>query len=323
MEKVPKDVWCEILLCLDVKDVLSVSLVAKRYNVMNNESFWRRKLVKDGYRDAFAEYIPSQKERYKLGFRDHILILREMESYFDQSLGKFRKYINVEEYRKNFVRAIYDLRENILSKKIFQDEYGNYSIPQDFYSFFPLCHYENFDDFEHFFIFESLIDPLLHREITHNESSDEDSSERELSRDVEYDSDDALNVVRIEPGFFREIGHGFILARYEEGLCAIKVDEGGIWRELREEEREICGTLDIPVRLPSEQDEESQKVLNLPDEDETCIQYMYFDDISITMNRHFVLYRNEVAFKVAEGPIWRPLTEQEKEFARTLGLQVL
>ena len=65
MENVPKDVYVEILMKLSLKDILSFCLTAKRYNVMDSENFWRRKVVRDGYKDLFSKYLPSQKQRYK------------------------------------------------------------------------------------------------------------------------------------------------------------------------------------------------------------------------------------------------------------------
>ena len=325
MESVPKDVYVEILLKLPLGDVLNFCLTAKRYNVMNNENFWRRKMVKDGYKDLFSKYIPSQKERYKLDHSDRCLIIREVNSYFTDSLGNFSRYIDVEAYKKDFIKAVYDLREGIVKKRITRNEYGSYELPKTFYDFFPSCHWEGFDDFDQYFIFESLIYPLLHSELRDSDSENEEYNEQIYKQKrVEIIQGDLpeLQVVRVEPGFYRDIERGFIVTQFLNGtVCVLKIEENGIWRELNENERMICASLGLIVRMPHEKDKEIEDVTILPDE--LSIQYIYFDDITITLNHHFVIYKDTVAFKIAEGTIWRPLTPQEKKIAISYGLQVL
>ena len=321
MENVPKDVYVEILMKLSLKDILSFCLTAKRYNVMDSENFWRRKMVRDGYKDLFSKYLPSQKQRYKLAYADNRLILREMDSYFTESLGNFSKYVNVEKYKKDFISAVYEFRENILTKSILRNEYGYYDVPKIFHDMFPVCHFEGFEEFDDIYIFDSLITPLLHRELT-GESSD---SEDDLQRyQVPINDGPELQVQEIYCGFYRDLDRGFIIRQLSTGeICVIKREEKGIWRELTEDERIICGRLDLLVRLPDEQDKEIEKVTVLPDGDELGIQYIYFPDITITLHRHFVIYKDTVAFKIAEGPIWRDLSPQEKQIARSFGLEVL
>jgi hypothetical protein len=320
MNTLPKDIYMEILLKLPLRDVLSLCLTGKRYNVMNNENFWRRKMVKDGYKDLFAQYLPKYKDRYKLAYEDHCLIEREISSYFTESLGNFSKYINIEKYKKDFIEAVYKFRENILTKHVLRNDYNYYEVPPIFYDMFPRSHFEGFGEFDDLYIFDNLITPLLHRELTHessNENSDSDNSENE------EDGGPILNIQEVEPGFFRDMERGFILTRFEDTFCVIKREENGIWRELTEEERIICGSLDLLVRLPHEQDREIEKVIVLIDGNELGVQYLYFEDITITLHRHFVIYKDTVAFKIAEGPIWRALTTQEKEIAISFGLKVL
>jgi hypothetical protein len=318
MNTLPKDIYMEILLKLPLRDVLSFCLTGKRYNVMNNENFWRRKMAKDGYKDLFSQFLPTQKERYKLAHTDNRLILQEINSYFAESLGNFSQYINVEKYKKDFIAAVDEFRENILKKRVLRNENGYYEVPKIFYDMYPVCHFEGFDEFDDIYIIDSLITPLLHNELrdeSSNENSDSDNSENE--------EDDVLNIQEVEPGFFRDMERGFILTRFEDTFCVIKREENGIWRELTEEERIICGNLDLLVRLPHEQDREIEKVLVLIDGNELGVQYLYFEDITITLHRHFVIYKDTVAFKIAEGSIWRALTTQEKEIAISFGLEVL
>lgn len=309
MENLPKDVYIEILTQLNIKDVLNISLTAKRYNVMNNENFWRRKMAKDGYKDLFAQYLSTFKEKYKLAHQDHSLIIREMNLYFDESLGKFSKYLNIETYKKDFLSAVYQFREDILQKKFSRNEYGDCIVPKNVYDLFPSYHVEVYDDFDSEYIFDNLIYPLLHREFTEN-NSDEESFSPEIQ------------VQEIECGLYREMMRGFIIARIEEGLCALKVDENGIWRDLTEAEQQIAGSLELMIRLPDEEDKKVVEKVTIYD-DELCIQYVYFEDITITLHHHFVIYKNEIAFKIADGPIWRPLNLEEKRIAVSLGLRTL
>ena len=313
MNTLPKDVYVEILLKLPLGDVLNFCLTAKRYNVMNNENFWRRKMVKDGYKDLFD--LHTEKEKYKLAHADNRLILREIDSYFVDSVGNFSKYVDIQTYKKDFIREIYQFRENIVTKRILRNDCNDsYEVPKTFYDFFPSSHY---DDFDYHFIFDNIIYPLLHKELK-DDSSDDDSYE-EFSKHTGPE----LQVVEVRPGFYRDLERGFILTRFEGTVCVIKREENGIWRELTEDERIICGGLDLLVRLPHEQDKEIEKVLVLADGNELGVQYLYFEHISITLNRHFVIYKDTVAFKIAEGPIWRDLTENEKRIARSFGLEVL
>lgn len=80
MENVPKDVLLEILLKLKVRDVLAISLSGNKYNVMNNENFWRKKLLRDGYNDLLDEYFTSQKEKYKQAYTYHRLHRERMNT---------------------------------------------------------------------------------------------------------------------------------------------------------------------------------------------------------------------------------------------------
>ena len=325
MNTLPKDVYVEILLKLPLGDVLNFCLTAKRYNVMNNENFWRRKMGKDGYKDLFSKYIPSQKEKYKLAHSDHRLIIREMDSYFEHSLGTFSQYVNVEKYKKDFLSAVYEFREDILTKSISRDRYRTYDVPNYFYELFPRSHFEGFDDFEDLYIFESLIYPLLHKELTENSDDDSDETDDEMSTEeremqIEFLEND-LNVEQIEPGFYRTVSRGFILTLARGGVCCLKVDENDIWRDLNDEEQNLISSMGLRFKIQNEKDKEVEKVTIL--DDELSIQYIYFDDISMTLHHHFVIYKNEFAFKIAEGSTWRPLNSHEKEIATSLGLKVL
>ena len=100
MQNVPKDVFLEILLNLKVRYVLAVSLSGKRYNVMNNENFWRKKVVRDGYNDLVDEYFTSQKEQYKQAYTYHRLhrehmntCLQEINKYLKGNENKWYKQI--------------------------------------------------------------------------------------------------------------------------------------------------------------------------------------------------------------------------------------
>lgn len=322
MEYLPKDVYMEILLKLGLRDILNFCLTAKRYNVMDNENFWRRKMIKDGYKDLFAQYLPTQKEKYKLAHADNSLILREIDSYFTDSVGNFSKYIDIEKYKKDFLQAIYEFRENIVTNRVVRNDCTeSYEVPKLFYDFFPSSHYEGFDEFDYHFIFDNIIYPLLHKDLT-DDDSDYDSYE-DFSKEFSKHTGSELQVVEVQPGFYRDLERGFILTRFEGTVCVIKREENGIWRELTEDERIICGGLDLLVRLPHEQDKEIEKVTVLADGNELGIQYIYFEDITITLHRHFVIYKDTVAFKIAEGPIWRDLNPQEKQIAISFGLKVL
>ena len=300
MNNLPKDVYMEILLKLHLRDILSFCLTAKRYDVMNSENFWRRKMVSDGYKHFFDKYIPSQKEIYKLVHSDHILILGTVDSYFVESVGNFSKYVNIEKYKKDLISNVYEFRENILTKRVAKNEYGYYEIPKTLHDMFPVCHFEVFDDL---YIFNNLIAPLLHLELT---------------------CDGIIHVYRIEPAFYRDVETGFILTiLMDERICAFKIEENGIWRDLTKDERAICLKMGISVRLQQERDKEIEKVIVLPNDNGLGGQYEYFFDIAITINHHFVIYKNIIAFKIAEGPIWRDLTDDEKRIAISLGLIIL
>ena len=303
MHNLPKDVYMEILLKLPLRDILSFCLTAKRYNVMDNENFWRRKMASDGYKHSFDKYFLSQKEIYKLAHSDHILILGLVDSYFVESVGNFSKYVNIEKYKKDFISTVYEFRENILTKRVEKNEYGRYEIPKILHDMFPVCHFEGFEVFDDLYIFENLIAPILHPELTY---------------------DQLIRVHRIDPAFYRDVETGFILTvLMDEEICAFKIEENGMWRDLTKDERAICLGMGISVRLQQERDKEIEKVIVLADDNGLGGQYKYFFDITISINHRFVIYRNIIAFKIAEGPIWRDLTDDEKRIAISFGLIIL
>ena len=219
MNTLPKDIIIELSLFLEPKDVLALSTTAKRYNLMDNENFWRRKMIADRYEDKFN--LSTYKHKYQIAFDDYMLILFEFERYINEVLGNFAKYIDLEKYRNDYIKNMYNLRNKILSGEIKkEDDFYNLDKNKykNIYNLFPKIHHEVFDDFDDEYIFNGM-EILLHREFEEDEEENHNFCECEECKRLEIEENKSvLNVVLITNGIFIEISHGFIVAQTKEGM---------------------------------------------------------------------------------------------------------